>query len=81
MKNIIFGFFAGIMIFICLASTTDIMTVRPAKPMATVFKTISGNPINDDKVNAYITQMALQGYQVAAMTKLDFQVSLIMVKY
>ncbi len=82
MKNGIAGFLIGIMACVCLASTTDgVIITKPMRPISIVYKNICGNPLQDEKVNKYLFDRTMDGYQFVTMTTRDYCVSIVMAKY
>ena len=77
MKNGILGFIAGIMVCICLASTTDMMVFRPAKPTGIIIRRFVQVP----EANTYVTEMFLKGWQLQQIEQGNYGIVIVIVKY
>lgn len=64
MKSYIYAFLLGIAVTICFAATTtDLLTIKPAKPISTI--AVSGVHW---KVTEKVNELSKQGYQVHSVT-------------
>lgn len=81
MKTGILGFVLGIIFCLCLASTTDLTVFRPAKPSATIVKTMDVAPGDKTPVQQYVTDMSLKGYQITDIAMSQYYITIVMCKY
>ena len=73
MKNTFIGIILGISIILNIAaiSTTDILTIKPAKPLDTQVKEFRAMFSMETDVSSYIRTMILKGYIVKSIAIMD----------